>query len=194
MKPVFVVALIGGACVTSPLGGACAALTAIPPGVMLATGLALCAIAFTSSATCLPTAMLGSLLGLMLPATAPLPAGKVVTRSVGSAFHGDLFEVLDQLDDRPSQVLGHRVVVSGEWMPAATNRLATVSRRVMNCCAADAVAVGFDVRLSRGKNIPMHSWVRVEGVINERTSDGDQRFVLEQSRVTGLEDTGVSAR
>ena len=109
-------------------------------------------------------------------------------------MRGDLFEALDRLDSAPNAMLGSMIAVTGTWTPASRADLATVSRRVVSCCAADAVDVGFDVRLSRGVRVEAGSWVRVDGTVAERVVDGDIRFVLEHSRVRGLEDAEKNAR
>jgi len=109
-------------------------------------------------------------------------------------MRGDLFEALDRLDSAPNAMLGNVVAVTGTWTPASRADLATVSRRVVSCCAADAVDVGFDVRLSHDSRVAAGTWVRVVGTIAERVVDGDIRFVLEQSQVRGLEDAAETGR
>ncbi len=183
--------LAAGVCISSSLCGACAALTTVPPVVLFATGvtLACCAASQRREAPAYPCVALGIISGLLLPSSPPPVAGAVVTHGAGIALRGDLFAVLDRLDDDPSRVVDRLVSVSGEWSPATAQRPATVSRRIMSCCAADAIAVGFDVELARDRRIKTGEWVRVEGVVRERMYDGDRRFVLEHSTVTGLEDT-----
>jgi hypothetical protein len=185
-----VAGLAAGICISASLSGACAALTALPPLVLFATGamLACCAMAPRRGVGAYPSIALGIVSGLLLPSTPPPVAGAVVTRGAGIALRGDLFDVLDRLDDDPSHVVDRLVSVSGEWGPATTRRPATVSRRIMSCCAADAIAVGFDVELARDRHIEAGAWVRVQGVVHERMYDGDPRFVLEHSKVTSLED------
>jgi len=109
-------------------------------------------------------------------------------------MRGDLFEALDRLDSAPNAMLGNTITVTGTWTPASRDDLATVSRRVVSCCAADAVDVGFDVRLSRDCGIAAGTVVRVDGTVAERFVDGDIRFVLEQSRVRVLEDAAENGR
>lgn len=189
-----VVALAAGVCIAASLSGACAALTRMPPLVEFATGVALACCIFSTRDVAAPSACfaLGVIFGLLLPSSPPPVAGAVVTRGAGIAVRGDLFDVLDRLDDDPSKVIDRRVSVSGEWGSATAQRPATVSRRIMSCCAADAIAVGFDVELARTRNIKSGEWVRVEGILRERMRDGDRRFVLEQSKVGSLEDNGAS--
>ena len=91
-------------------------------------------------------------------------------------------------------MLGTTIAVTGTWTPASRDDLATVSRRVVSCCAADAVDVGFDVRPSHDSQVAAGSWVRVDGTVAERVADGDIRFVLEQSQVRGLEDAAENGR
>jgi hypothetical protein len=187
-----VVAFVGGACVCAALSGACAALTADPPVALLLTGLVLVSLALSRSRAACP-ALAGAFAGALLPSTAPPAPGGVVTQAVGAAMRGDIFDVLQRLDDDPAGVLGHRVSVSGEWGGKTSSDPASVSRRLMSCCAADSIAVGFDVELSRPEAVPMRSWVRVDGIVRERIRDGDRRYVLEQSTIRRLEDPYGSA-
>ena len=189
MTPRAIVEIAAGVCLSSACGP-CAALTSIAPIVLFATGAALvwCA-SRAQSRSSYPLVALGIVCGLLLPSSPPPVAGGVVTHGTGIAMPGDLFDVLDRLDDDPLQVVDRRVSVSGEWAPASVQRPATVSRRIMSCCAADAIAVGFDVELARARQIRAGDWVRVEGVVRERMGDGERRFVLEQSQVRSLEDT-----
>lgn len=60
----------------------------------------------------------------------------------------DLFDALETLDENP-HALGRRIVVSGLWRPSDRGICAAVFRRVMACCAADAINVGFDVLPAR---------------------------------------------
>jgi uncharacterized membrane protein YcgQ (UPF0703/DUF1980 family) len=136
----------------------------------------------------------GACAGLWLPATTPQPAGAVITTASGLSQPGDLFEVLDRLDADPVSVIGRRVSVSGEWMPASDRRPATISRRIMSCCAADTVAVGFNVDVARDVHIRAQSWVRVTGVVREQLRDGEPSYVLEQSSITALEDPAADRR
>ena len=185
-----VAVFVAGLCVTAAADGACAALTAVPPALLAAAGLALAyAAARERQRTALwPFALTGIAAGLALPSSPPQAAGAVVTRAPGQALRGDIFEVLARIDDDPARVIGRRVRVSGAWSPAAGDRLATVSRRVMSCCAADAVDVGFDVVLRRPQRIERGSWVRIEGIVQECIKDGDVRYLLEQSTAKSLED------
>jgi uncharacterized protein DUF1980 len=194
---------LAGMCFASALTGACAAITAIPPWVMMLTAISLfCAALRWRRAT--PTVdqksaaaswfALGMLAGLMLPAMAPRPGGEVLTRAPGTSLRGDLFEVLNHLDEDPSSLLGRRTSVSGTWTPARGRVDATVSRRVMSCCSADAVEVGFDVEGARDRKIRSGTWIRVVGVVQEKMRDGEPRYVLEQSSLTTLEDPVLPVR
>jgi uncharacterized protein DUF1980 len=188
-------AAIGAAGIVTSMDGACAALTAIPPPVMLLTGLIAVFCAFSDArarrdvaATCAHV-LCGCALGLLLPTSPPPLAGAVVTRAAGGAVHGDIFDLLDRLDSDPSAVLGRSAVVSGQWASATRDGPATVSRRVMSCCAADAIAVGFDVEPKGARGATPGTWVHVSGIVRERFRNGEARFVLEQSTVTRLEDS-----
>ena len=183
-------AVAGIACITAAADGACTALTVIPPALLLATGLTLVCAVWRKAAPSVswPYAAIGIAAGLALPSTPPPVAGSVVTRAPESALRGDIFAVLDRIDDDPALVIGRRVSVTGMWSPATRDRLATISRRVMSCCAADAVDVGFDVVLRRPQRVERGAWVRVDGFVRERIDGGEVRYLLEQSAVSGLED------
>ena len=191
---------IGGTAIASSMSGACAALTAIPPWAMFLTGVTaiVCALFDVRARGSAPPArafvIFGCAIGLLLPTSPPPLAGTVVTHAAGAAMHGDIFDLLDRLDEDPASLLGRRASVSGAWAAATRDDPATVSRRVMSCCAADAIAVGFDVELARVQRITSGTWVRVSGVVGERFRNGERRFVLEQSTVTGLEDSHSAAR
>jgi hypothetical protein len=193
------VRLLGGAALAASATGAVRALTAIPLPVMLATGIALLMVASLDDRGSSDGARsrrgrmvwtaIGGLSAFALPTIAPPAPGHVVTRSAGPAMRGDLFDVLDALDRDPADVIGRVVSVSGDFAPAADGYLATVSRRIMSCCAADAVAVGFDVEMSRPRRIATGALVRVTGVVAARMRDGETRYVLERSAVAALDDS-----
>jgi hypothetical protein len=186
---------LAGVALASSVTGACDVLTTIARPVMVATSFALFGVGAAGStrsykawAIALVAFVLGMLGGLWLPAD-PLPApGRVVTRSAGTATRGDLFAILDALDRDPAAIVGRVVSVSGEWTPPLDGSPAAVSRRVMSCCAADAVDVGFDVELAVPEKIESRRWVRVTGVVARRMRDGESRFVLERSTIGALED------
>ncbi|HET9341678.1 MAG TPA: hypothetical protein VFO25_02025 [Candidatus Eremiobacteraceae bacterium] len=195
-----VVAFAAGASVASATIGASEVLTSMPAWATLLTGsvLAWCALRGLSGAAhrgrSLAFAVCGVCAALCLPTSPPPAPGTVSTRPAPTSLRGDLFEALDRLDSAPSAVLGSTIAVTGTWTPASRDALATVSRRVVSCCAADAVDVGFDVRLSRDVRVAAGSWVRVDGTVAERVVDGDIRFVLEHSQVRSLEDAAKNAR
>jgi len=194
------VAFAAGASVACALSGACTALTALPPWTLLVAGLVLALAALRGggenggAATARACAAAGLICGALVPATAPPAPGGMVSRAPGGAYRGDLFEALDELDADPAAIVGRRISVSGDWTPASGSRSATVSRRIVSCCAADAIAVGFDVDLARRESARSGSWVRVTGVVREGIVDGDVRYVLEHSALAGLEDSDADAR
>jgi hypothetical protein len=126
---------------------------------------------------------IGVALGLALPRS--LPVGAVATRSPGGAHDGDLFALLDRLDDDPRAVLGNYVSVTGVWTPPSRGHAATVSRRVMACCAADAIDVGFDVRGARGPHSAGQA-VLVHGFVRAVLADGELRYSLDGARVDAI--------
>ena len=185
------VAALGALCVSAAMTGASSALTVIPPWIVLGAGAVLCAPSSLRGRTPhagMPSILAGVALSLLLPTSPPPIGGSVITSAAGTGAAGDLFDVLNRIDRDPAGVIGRSVSVSGEWSPPSGDRMATVSRRVMSCCAADAVAVGFDVDAARPRHIAKGTWVRVRGIVRARMTDGEERFSLEQSVVTGLED------
>ena len=134
----------------------------------------------------------GALFGAMLPREIGAP-GAVTTHAVHSLQHADLFDVLDEVDADPGAMLGRRVAVSGDWSPVNGARAATVSRRIMTCCAADAVRVGFDVVPMRAVGFPNGTPVRVSGVLAVRNRDGDVRYVLMDAAVVETLNPGSAA-
>jgi hypothetical protein len=195
--------VLAGMCFASALTGACGAITAIPPWVMMLTAVSLLSAGLRwrrgtpmvdEKSAAAGWFALGMLAGLMLPTIAPRPRGEVLTRAPGTSLRGDLFEVLNHLDEDPSSLLGRRTSVSGTWTPARGRIDATVSRLVMSCCSADAVEVGFDVECARNRKIRSGTWIRVDGIVEEKMRDGEPRYVLEQSSLTALEDPVLPAR
>jgi uncharacterized membrane protein YcgQ (UPF0703/DUF1980 family) len=133
-------------------------------------------------------ALVGGLAATQLPRTTPaLPQTGVITHAPVHDQNVDLFAALARIDASPRSMLGRRISVTGRWMAGAAGRPASVSRRLMTCCAADAVAIGFDVEPS-GSQPKSQRWVRVTGDLAERLADGEIRYVLEHATVTVLED------
>lgn len=95
----------------------------------------------------------------------------------------DMFWLLDQLDRAPGALLGRRVVVTGEWRPAAHGYAASVSRRVMTCCAADAVRVGLDVALESVQSFSPGAVVCVAGVLRSTLREGELRYIIARGRI-----------
>lgn len=189
-----VLACWAAASVAAACSGGCASLTAVPPVVMCAAGVIVATIALRRKGETwwrlvpFGPAFVGAAVGFALAWAPPTVPGGVVTHVAEHGARGDIFGVLARLDDDPSSVIGTRVTVSGAWTPATADALATVARRVMSCCAADAVAVGFDVRPRHRVDIAAGSIVRVDGIVGRTMVDGEVRYVLEQSEVTRLEE------
>ena len=186
-------ACLGAACIAAVTSGACASLVAVPPPLVLVTGAALIVVAVRGAGHrprfAAAHAALGAMFVLALPRTIATPPGGVITRGTAATSTVDLFDVLDRLDRDADALLGNVVAVTGEWTPASRGHLATVSRRIMTCCAADAVRIGFDVAPDHIVPLPSGAWVRVRGIVQRRLDDGEMRYVLEQSRVSGLEES-----
>lgn len=182
MKPRLAVALFTGLLLTATASGATSALTAMPLWAVAvsATLLALGIRKQTAAATCA-----GALAGLSLPHALPPSSAIVLTHGAGSRGNGDLFTLLERLDENPNGVLGRRVTVSGAWTTAVAGRPATVSRRVMTCCAADAISVGFDV-LSANARLRSGDWVRVGGLLSAAMTDGETRYRIVDAWLTPI--------
>jgi hypothetical protein len=139
---------------------------------------------------CYRTRAAGFLAGLIasvpLPLTPLAPPAGVVTAHVGRGFAGDLFEALERIDQDPGAMDGSTITVSGEWTPSTAEGAATVSRRLMACCAADTVAVGLDVFSDRRYSVAAGTIVVVTGNVRARIWKGDVRYGLAQARVRPL--------
>gem|GEM_PF-1647428 len=173
------------------------ALVSIPESVMIATAAIFAAALITSHKRSIATDLqvrslkeaapaglvVGLIAGYTLPGIAPASWQPVVTHATVRSVRNDLFEALDTLDDRPSMLLGKHVWVTGVWRPPDGDNLATVSQRVMACCAADAVDIGFDVVPARMVAVPAGTNVRVGGIVNEVLRQGETRYVLRDAVV-----------
>jgi len=127
----------------------------------------------------------GVIAGCTLPGIAPASWQTVITHATLHSAHNDLFDALDTLDAQPGALLGRQIWVTGVWRPPDRENLATVSQRVMACCAADAVDIGFDVAPARIVALPAGTRVRVGGIVNEMLRQGETRYVLRDAVVKG---------
>lgn len=171
-------------------------LVRMPPAVMITT-VALFAAALVRSPQrrALAAALItGIIAGWMLPAAAPGAVQSIVTHAAGRSEHNDLFDALDNLDARPATMLGRRVSVTGIWRPADRDSLATVSQRIMACCAADAVDVGFDVLPASEVAVRAGTRVRVAGIVGEVLREGETRYVLRDADVKPVSEESNGAR
>jgi hypothetical protein len=186
MTPSRALAALAGLALGAAATGASSALTAMPAIVIVVFGASGAVLALAQPGRRRLTAALlacGALIGAALPRSALAGSGAVVTHYAGGSRRGDIFALLDQIDAEPRALLGRRVTVSGEWSPADRNHAATVSRRVMTCCAADAIRVGFDVAPVRPLPLSDGVIVRVSGVLRARLRDGDVRYVIEDALI-----------
>jgi len=194
------VAFAACACIASAATGASAALTSMPWWAVLLTGAMLAACSLreitdrSRKSRSVAASVFGAAFALALPTSAPPAPGVVSTSAVAVVMRGDLFDELGKLDSDPNAVLGTTISVTGAWTPATHDSLATISRRIVSCCAADAIDVGFDVRLERDEHIGAGEWVQIEGIVGERVVDGDVRYVLEHSVIRVLEDDATTPR
>jgi hypothetical protein len=140
------------------------------------------------------TLSVGFIAGWTLPGNAPAPWRSVVTRAGPHSSRDDLFDALDALDARPDTLLGRHISVTGVWHPHEGDNLATVSQRVMACCAADAVDVGFDVLPSGRVVLAPGTRVRVGGTVTQALRQGETRYVLRDANVTRVNGESIGAR
>ncbi|MBV8668338.1 MAG: hypothetical protein JOZ28_03920 [Candidatus Eremiobacteraeota bacterium] len=124
--------------------------------------------------------------GLSIPTAAPPPRG-IITHAVGGSARvsagTDLLAALQAIDDDPAGILGRRMVVHGTWS-GERSQPATVSVRIMACCAADAVDAGLDVVPLRRVVLAAGSRVRVAGLVYSQMHDGELRYGLTQATVS----------
>jgi hypothetical protein len=177
-------AALAGCAAIASLSGAAGAITSVRPPLMLFCAALLLAAALQAKHArthCLLWLIGGAAAGLTLPRVPPPVAGPIVSHSFGRS--GDLFDVLDRIDGDPSSMLGRVVTVSGTWRSAAGSRSAAVFRRVMACCAADAIAVGLDVLPAGIAAASDGDSVAVSGALRAVLREGELRYALTQARV-----------
>ena len=170
---------------TAAIDGASRALTTTSPLFTSCAGAVLVALAIRTvswRASSFAIAA-GVCAGFLLHSVAPPEPREVSMRAPGGHIRVDVFEALDALDADPSAFAGRTISVSGTWMPPRANFAATVSRRVMTCCAADAVDVGFDVVPSSPPIVSPGTWVRVSGHVRGRLRAGDLRYEIDGATV-----------
>jgi hypothetical protein len=160
------------------------ALVSVPMSVMIATG-AIFGVALMGSRnrSVLAGIVVGVIAGYTLPGSAPASWQPVVTHAAVHSVRNDLFDALDTLDARPGMLLGRHVWVTGVWRPRVGDNLATVSQRMMACCAADAIDIGFDVAPAQMVAVAAGTSVRVGGIVNEVLRQGETRYVLREAVV-----------
>lgn len=139
--------------------------------------------------------VVGFIAGCTLPSSAPASFRPVLTHAALHPARDDLFDALDALDARPGMMLGRHIWVTGVWRPHDGDNLATVSQRVMACCAADAVDIGFDVlQAHRIIALAPGTRVRVGGIISEILRQGETRYVLRDADVKALSEGSSGVR
>jgi uncharacterized membrane protein YcgQ (UPF0703/DUF1980 family) len=179
-------AFAGGAAVASALDGAARSLTAASPALTFCAGAALIILSVQANNSAgaiswrkfLVATLAGGCAGLSLLCTAPAAPRDVTARVPRNHVAADLFDTLDRLDADPAAFDRRIIDVSGTWTPATAQGAATISRRVMSCCAADAIDVGFDVIPSREIQVPSGQWVRAAGRVRVRLRNGELRYEI----------------
>ncbi len=187
-------AAVAGFLLSAVARGADRYLTVAPRPLLMTIALLLLLIALLRKPhgriDCYRTRAAGFLAGLIasipLPLTPLAPPAGVVTAAVGRGFAGDLFEALERIDQDPIAMDGTTITVSGEWTPSTAEGPATVSRRLMACCAADTVAVGLEVLGDRRYTVNAGTMVVVTGNVRARIWKGDVRYGLAHARVRAL--------
>lgn len=125
----------------------------------------------------------GVFFGFGLPSAVPAPNSMVVTHAPALSHGVDLFDALERLDDDPQSLAGRRIAVTGLWRPSVDHASAAVFRRVMACCAADSIDVGFDVVPARAVSLGADIPVQVTGLVESVVRDGEIRYRLRDSSV-----------
>jgi hypothetical protein len=186
-----VLAFAGAAALVSALDGAARSLTAAPPILTFCAGAALLmlSVKFSTASHAITrrrwfiAALAGVCAGLTLSHATPSGPRDVVALVPRNHIAADLFDALDELDANPA-VFDHRTIeVSGTWTPPSAQSTATISRRVMSCCTADAVDVGFDVVTKDAGHLQPGAWVRVSGRVRGRLRDGELRYDIVDASV-----------
>lgn len=125
----------------------------------------------------------------------PLPPLSVMTHAPTGRHDprmdddASLFDALERIDRDSEHAIGRWLRVSGTWTRAHDGAPATVSRRIMTCCAADAVSVGFDVIPKAGDAPPKGppgsgALVRVSGRLSASMVDGEIRYCITNAVVS----------
>jgi hypothetical protein len=180
------IAFIGaltGAIVVGPHG---ALLVAAPAPLTTCAAAVLIAIAYRGvpARPIHPSLVCGALVGSCIAAIGVPAVRAVEAHAPRGHSAGDLFDALDALDADPRALEQRSISVSGTWLPKADGWPASVSRRIMTCCAADAVDVGFDVAPHADVRLRAGSWVRVTGIVHVMLRDGDIRYEIADASVT----------
>ncbi|MBV8171303.1 MAG: hypothetical protein JO219_05150 [Candidatus Eremiobacteraeota bacterium] len=179
----FACAAIAGIALAASIGDTTRALVALPPLAIALFGAACATLALRLFSARTSATMAAAAVAAIALLPGSLPVGHVLTRAAGHEGSADLFRLLDDVDAAPQRVLGTRASVSGTWMPAQPPRAATVSRRIMACCAADAVDVGLDVLPAPSVRAGSGQTVCVSGVVSARIIGGELRYALVRALV-----------
>jgi len=167
-----------------------ASLVSTAPAVTLCAAAALMVIAYRSArafAVHLALALAcGAFAGAWIARLGPPAVRGVESRAPRVHGAADLFDALDALDADPRSLEGRVISVSGTWTPSHDGWPPTISRRIMTCCAADAVDVGFDVDPRAGVRVTSGAWVRVTGRVGVTLRDGDVRYGLVDAIVAAV--------
>jgi len=98
-------------------------------------------------------------------------------------------ETFGAIEMYKKQFEGKEIAVSGfvyrDQTSADTGPFA-VSRFLVQCCAADATPLGIMVDPGRQQNLPVDSWVKVQGKLRIVTHEGNEMIRIEASSITPI--------
>jgi hypothetical protein len=182
IRPILCAATAGIA-LAAVSSGASRTLIVMPPVLVLSVALYCGALALRRgyASACAVWILIGAIAGMSLPTE--LPVRHVLTHAAGQQQQTDLFRLLDALDASPRDTVGSLVSVSGTWTSARSPRAASVSRRIMTCCAADSVDVGLDVFPMARPAVSDGEEVCTTGIVVARLDAGELRYALNRASV-----------
>ena len=137
-------------------------------------------------AALLPGLLAGALAAAPLPHAAIGPPAGVVTGSLGGGLTGDLFQALDRIDQNPGCAHGLAAHGQRRLRPGFGRQRRHRLAPHHGCCAADTIAVGFDLFSDRRYRVPAGSAIVVSGALQERLERGEIRYSLNHAIIRAL--------
>ncbi|MBU4386083.1 MAG: TIGR03943 family protein, partial [Actinobacteria bacterium] len=123
------------------------------------------------------------------PAAASRAGGEAAGGETSDWGFDDWFYALAE-DPEPDHYQGKKAIIEGAVMsvPEAPEDCFILNRYLILCCAADAVPVGFPVRVKEGEKMPADDiWVRVSGTMTPEEINGRRMVVLEAETIEEVE-------